>query len=71
MRIENNAHSSSLLHPKQLKKPLKIDIPNNSLEMFAKTWSQLTPRTGESAFSTKRVDITKLETHSARKFNII
>jgi len=68
MRIENNTHSSSFLHSKPLKKSLKIDIPNNSLEILAKTWSQLTPRTGASAFSAKRIDITKLENNSARKF---
>jgi hypothetical protein len=71
MRIENNIHSSSLLNHKASKRSLKIDIPNNSLEMLAKTWSQLTPRTGESDFSAKRIDITKLETNSARKFSLI
>jgi len=63
-REESHSQSSGLLPAKGLKKPLKVDIPNNSMEIFAKTWSQFSPKLGDTGLAFKKGDIVKLENNS-------
>jgi len=63
-REESQSQSSALLPPKVLKKSLKVDIPNNSMEIFSKTWSQFSPKMGETGLTFKKGDFVKLESNS-------
>lgn len=67
-REENNSQSSGLLSAKPSQKyQLKVDIPNNSFEILAKTWSQFSPKTGKSDLAFKKGDVVKLESNSKCK----